>query len=673
MVDSSQTDSGELSIAQQLAAISAEQDAIVDRIAELERTADGLEHYPLERVRDGVGRWIIPRHNTLEAHYALIKDKERDIDFSPANYEAFDAVFTEKYAGVGFFDPMHNNFPKFGPLRDNLATVRNYMLQLYFPDHSTDDALRIGHLKEIASYLAEGLTNDRAFLGLVPVHNPFKPFIDVERASAPDGEGARYLYQKILEMQRNSNWTRPFSAITALFGGSVAGKWDLPSANHSAFAYNAADCETVQEDIGEAVAALAVQYDVLEAKRQQLVARQQLSTSAVDLDGIGNQLLFSFYQMRDAVEDLSSPIKREAIDIAHEILRKLSVKLGAGSVHNGMDFKPDDENAALGSSSGVGRMLVRMAGMMRGLGEDIMANPAIAGAHQALGQLAYLAKLEALHMANAAGDTKLAGSLRGQLSQLRQFAHGIEGKSFGDILDSLKEGVSALEQKLRAAGLVVEGQQIDTNLAGKGSGSQMQAMTAVRQQQSAQQQTAQTKQQQGLNQAQQMQASQANAQTQAALTQMQAAQRAQQPLNGRDSLFSQPTVTVKRAPNGAAAMKNAAAARKTIQAEINKAMVTAPVQQQPQANAAKAPAPNLAIDPRLLAGIGNTLNSAQTSAATLSTAAIGPRTGADAIKRAQAEKALADKTAKQAAQDASVEQYEQHLAHTRPPTGGRTR
>lgn len=661
MADSEQSNGADTSISQELEDISNDQEAVVQRIAALEQQADRAVTYPVERVRGSVGRWLIPRRNTLEEHLALVKDKERDIDFSPANYPAFDAKFTEKYAGTGFFEPLHDNFPKYTGLRNNLATVRNYMLQLYFPDNSPDDQLRIQHLGQIAEYLAEGLSNDRAFFGLLPVHNPFKPFIDVNMASAPDGEGARYLYQKILEMQRHSNWTRPFSALTSMFGGAAYGQWDLPSLQDSAFAHDAADDEPNPRNIGAEIATLATTYDVLENKRESLVTRQHQSSAASDLDTIGNQLLFSYYQMRDAVEDLSAPIRREAIDIAHEILRRLSVKLGATSVSNGISFKPTDDNAALGSSSGVGRILVRMAGMMRALGDDMMSNPIIAGAHEAMGQLAYLAKLEALHMANAAGDTKLASSIRGQLSQLRAFGQGLEGKSFGDLLDKMKDGVALMEQKLRAAGLVADGQAVDAATVGRGSGSQAQALNQARLQQDKQHYTSQTKQQQGLNQAQQGQAAQTAAQTQAAIAQMQAAQRAAAPAGQAPSVFATPTATVKKAPNGAAAIKNASRVAKTARAEMAKAAVTAPP---PQPIAS--PPMQFGVDPKVLAGLGTQLQQAQSAAGALTSSAVGPRNASDAIRKAQSTKAAQD-----AQQQQSVELHEQQLHGPKP--GGRSR
>lgn len=652
---------GDPGFAEEIEEISSDQDAIVQRITELEKEADNAVVYPIERVRGGVGRWLIPRQGSLKAHYALIKEKERDIDFSPANYPGFDAILTEKYTGAGFFDPMHDRFPKYGPLRDNLATVRNYMLQLYFPDNSPDDQLRIRHLEQIANYLAEGLNNDRVFLGLVPIHNPFKPFIDVTLASAPDGEGARYLYQKILEMQRQSNWTRPFSALTDAFGGTAYGKWDLPALQDSAFARDAdQEQDTTQRDIGTRIAGLASAYDTLEYKRMQLSERQRQSEYASDIDAISNQLLFSFYQMRDAVEDLSAPVRREAIDIAHEILRKLSLKLGTTSVTNGLSFQPTDDNAALGSSSGVGRMLVRMAGMMRALGQDMMAHPAVAGAHQAMGQLAYLAKLEALHMANAAGDAKMANSIRGQLSQLRAFGQGLEGKSFGDLLDKMKDGLSAMQQRLRAAGLIVDGHEID-HTAGKGAASQAQAVTNVRQQQIRQQQTVQTKQQQGLNQAQQSQAAQATAQVQAAVQQVQAAQRATAPVGQPPSAFA--TVpTVKRTSNGAAALKNAKRVQQSVRAEMNRASVTPT----PPAPAPKPTVQPMNLDPKLLAGLGSQLRDAQAAAGTLTSGPVGPRTTVDSVRKST------DRSLKLDDKQNSIEHHE-HQLQTAPKPGGRSR
>lgn len=651
--------------AQEMDEISADQDAIVDTIAALEKEADHAVSYPIERVRGGVGRWLIPRKGTLLAHYKLVKEKERDIDFSPANYPGFDAIIAEKYQGKGFFDPLHDDFPRYAPLRDNLATVRNYLLQQYFPDNSPDDQMRMEHLRQISEYLAEGLNNDRVFLGLVPVHNPFKPFIDVKLASAPDGEGARYLYQKILEMQRQSNWTRPFTALTSLYGGASYGKWDLPSLQDSAFARGEeGDDAPEANEIGTRIAGLASAYDTLEARRQQLAERQKQSDMASDVDTIANQLLFSFYQMRDAVEDLSTPIKREAIDIAHEILRKLSLKLGGSSVSNGLSFQPMDDDAALGSSSGVGRMLVRMTGMMRALGQDMMSNPAVAGAHQALGQMAYLAKLEAFHMATAAGDVKLAGSIRSQLSQLKGLGQGLEGKSFGDLLDKMKAGISTMQQRLRAAGLVADGHEAEHHTVGSGSASQSQAVDAARQQQNKQQKTSDTKKQQGLNQAQQGQAAQAVSQVQAAVAQVQAAQRAQAPLGQQPSVFSQQSVQVKKAPNGAAALKNAKRVAQTAKAETNRAAIAAPPPPpQPAANAFGK------FDPKMLAGLGSSLQQAQTSANSLGAPAIGPRSKVEQINKIQTDRTQQ----KQAERDHSMELHEHQQQQGPKPPSGRSR
>ncbi len=673
-------------------ALDVAENAIVDQIAALEKIADNAVVYPVERVRGSVGRWLIPKKATLAAHYALIKDKQRDIDFSPANYPGFDAIFTERYEGAGFFDPLHDNFPRYAPLRDNLATVRNYLLVQYFPDDSPDDHTRIQHLREISEFLAEGLSNDRVFLGLVPNHNPFKPFIDVKRASAPDGEGARYLYEKILEMQRHSNWTRPFSPLTGLFGGGAYGKWNLPDLHHSIFSHDAEhDAKEVTDakDVAAKVAELSTTYDKLEEKREALAKRQRLRDNARDVDSLANQLLFSFYQMRDAVEDLAAPIRRDAIDIAHEILRKLSVSLGSSPITNGLSFKPTDDNAALGSSSSVARMITRMTGMMRAMGEDVMLNPAVARAHQAIGQLAYLAKQEALGIATAAGDAKLSSSLREQLSDMRSLGVGREGKTFGSLMDQLKEGLETLEQKLRGAGIAIDPKTVGSNTVGRGSGSQAQAVNTARQQASQQQAQQSTKQQQGLNQAQQGQATQMNAQAQASVAQMQATVKVQTPLNQQQAVTA-PTVTVKRAPNGVAALKNARNVQKTIRADLAKASIVpsqpaparasgasaepttqAPASSVPPSVIAPPPRPAPSgIDPRLVADLGSSLQKAQYAAGTLTTEAVGPKTAKDAIRKAQSDRAV-----KQAQQESTLDQYERQLNATpKPPAPqGRSR
>lgn len=563
---------------EELAAIEADQRKIRDAITELQQESEQLVNYPLERVRANVGRWMIPRDNAIEAHYALVAERSNDIDFSPANYPGFDSIFTERYEGPGFFDPLHDKFPRYAGMRDNLATVRNFILQQYFPDNSSADQVRIQHLQQIASFLAEGLNNDRAFLGLVPVFNPFKPFIDADKANAPGGEGARYLYEKILEMQRQSNWTRPFEAITALFAGAPYGKWDLPPLPEA----NAMPTAGVgKEELNEKLGELADLHDDLDAKREQLAGYQRQSDAAIDLNHLGDQLLFAYYQIKEGAENLAAPVQREAIDIAHDILNKLKMKLGTTPVQAGMGFNPDDDNAAVGAAAAVGLMFQRMIGTMIGRGQDPMAIPGVGAAHQALGQLAYLAKLDALRMASAAGNTRLAGSLRGQLSQMRQFGRGLEGKTFGDLLGALNKGISSMRQRMGLMGMHVDEHghdehAIDGQTVGSSEASRAQTLNRVRGEQMRKQYSKSQKQQLGQNQSIQNAVAHEGTHAQHAMAQAQQQQSQQQQAQTGAAApqgFQAPIAKVKTGVNGNVARQNLKAANQKLKSLQQRALI----------------------------------------------------------------------------------------------------
>lgn len=670
----------EISLEDELARLEQEQLAIAALVDSLKKDANTLVKYPLERVRAKVGRWLVPKQNTLDAHFAMVRNRQLDIDFSPANYPGFDQIFTEKYEGKGFFDPEHANFPKYEPLRDNLATVRNYILTQYFPDDGTQDPKRAAQLKEIAEFLAEGLNNDKSYFGFMPAHNPFKPFIDVKLASAPNGEGARYLYSKILEMQRQSNWSRPFDKITELFGGTPSGGWGLPRLEDSIFSLDAPqiDNDDEQKDIGERIGSLAALFDALEQKRAALRERFRLRDKANDLNTLADQILFSYYEIRDGVEALAQPIRREAIDIAHDILNKMKIRLSSAEAGMLVQRPDNDDTDALGEISGVARLLQRMAGFVRSAGENALAIPAVAAAHQALGQIAFMAKTSAYNHAVLAGDSKRVSALGAQLTELKSLGFGASNVSMSSLIGKLQQGVDALSSrtnsvstKAQGAAAHSENEIAHTPSVGTGSASQQQALTQIRLQQNQLQNKTLQRQQRAVTQIQQQHAHQEIQHAQQTLTQIQQVQQLAHP-HEQASVFKT-TINNKPAVNGNVARQNAKTARKIAQAEIEKMLVsptrvaktstppstpalTSPTTAATTSNAQslktaspKANQPTTPtimqtkqpdsvakmLDPSMLAKLGKDLNNAQQTANTLATQTVGPASSKDIILQAK--------------------------------------
>lgn len=177
----------------------------------------------------GVGRYAIPRYFGWNPLIDIIRNPAANIDFSLKDYPAFDAVVAEHTKSPHLIDPLDVNFfgedyESYRKLRENIAAVRNFLMQTYYVDTPTGmtPSKAEKSLREIAAFVGEGLHNNWLFLGMIPNHNPTKPFISISDACEGDGRGAQYIYEKILEMQRHSSWLRPFEAVLALFGFKTA-------------------------------------------------------------------------------------------------------------------------------------------------------------------------------------------------------------------------------------------------------------------------------------------------------------------------------------------------------------------------------------------------------------------------------------------------------------------
>ena len=204
-------------------------------------TADSVTNnsdseYSLHEVK-GVGRYAVVRRTGWRALLNVIHDPAANIDFSTKEYPVFDGVIAENFKSPYMLDPLHEKYESFRSLRDNISAVRNFLMETYYvdtPDGMTPEKASQS-LKEIAAFVGKGLDNNYIFLGLLPNHRSGKPFIDLERAKEPGGAGAQYIYERILEMQRQSNWMRPFSAVLSLFGGHQPPDWMLPPAHETEF------------------------------------------------------------------------------------------------------------------------------------------------------------------------------------------------------------------------------------------------------------------------------------------------------------------------------------------------------------------------------------------------------------------------------------------------------
>jgi hypothetical protein len=418
---------------------------------------DSAEEYSLHEV-PGIGRYAVIRRTGWQPLLKVIHTREANIDFSSNMYPGFDAIIGEQFDSPSLFDPLSDNYESFDNLRDNIAAVRNFLMESYYvntPNGMTPEKAQQS-LEEIATFVGQGLDNNYRFLGLIPNHDPKKPYISISEACAPGGAGAQYLYEKILEMHRHSNWMRPFSAVVALFGGKPAPDWMLPAAHETEF------MDVFSKDIVHGKQATGPTPDqinagidrvqALEAARAELIDRHTINAAAQDLDAMSNALLASAGNMQH-ISSLTEPVRRDAIEIAKDILRKLMVNLGNINILDGLKLPPTDDMAALGAMKGVVMVYERLLAYSRGFNANIMQDPSILAATRAIGQMGYLAKLEALRMARIAGNSKLAESLSGQLARIPEVYATATDATFGGLLNKIDHGIDTIINRTQTVSL----------------------------------------------------------------------------------------------------------------------------------------------------------------------------------------------------------------------------
>jgi hypothetical protein len=543
----------------------------------------------------GIGRYVIPRQQGWIPLLDIIHDPVPNIDFSGNIYPAFDGIIGQQFQSPYLINPEDPHFDSYESLRDNLAAVRNFLLHTYFsepPPGMTGEKARQS-LAEIAHFVGDGLYNNFRFLNLIPNHDPRDPHIDIERAREPDGRGAQYIYEKILEKQRHSNWLRPFSPILGLFGSHPPTDWKLPNGTSTHFLEDAGafiDEEEIAPELQNALIATNQTIAELQAQLGAIQDQRAISTVAHDLDAIGNHLVYTASHMDSSIAQLSSSVRRDAVDIAKDILNKLKLAIGDVSILDGLKMKPSDDMATLGAIKGVVNVYERLLAWARANNDNsVFQDPSVIAATKAIGQLGALAKREAIRMADLAGNGALASAIREQMGKLPPSYTNPSSITVGDLLTRIERGMDTIlnrTQQVSVSGASV-GHKVDNQL-----GSTVSAAP-----------TAGMANQAGIDHAVQRQSAQQSAQAAQHLAQAQQAHaqaiaRAQQ---ARQQQSTQPTAQSATAPArsnstvGRQSPKAAQESRQTSTTNPNAIASTAPMTPaQQQALARQAASTNLA-------------------------------------------------------------------------------
>jgi hypothetical protein len=468
-------DEEESKLATAYAQATAEVARLQERASTLNSEPVGNEAYSQHDV-EGVGRYVIPRRTGWKNLLDIIHDPKPNIDFSANIYPAFDGIIGQHFQSPYLLDPLDGKYESYENLRDNLAAVRNFLMESYYANDNSgmSPAQAKAALAEIAGFVGDGLYNNFLYAGIIPNHDWRKPFISISEASEPGGHGAQYIYERILAHQRSSSWLRPFDAVLQLLGGKPHMDWKLPEAEATHFtdwiekdiAPTQVSANPKLDEVNAAIVAASAKQSELDARLAAVRDAKALSNTAHDLDDIGNHLIYAATNM-EGVAHLDEPVRRNAVDIAKDILRKLKLNLGSVNVVDGLKLKPSDDMATLGAIKAVSTVYERLLAWARGTNDtSIFQNPSVIAATQAIGQLGYMAKREALRLAELSGNTKLAGSIGEQIRRLPESFKPKEGTTLGSLVDKVQSGIDTImtrTQQVSVSGGQV-GQSVDSKL-----------------------------------------------------------------------------------------------------------------------------------------------------------------------------------------------------------------
>jgi hypothetical protein len=361
---------------------------------------------------NGLGKFMVPAEGTLENHFRLIYERSNELDFWAEQSPAFDGLVAQTFLDPAFSDSRHPRYFDYEPLRDNISTVRNFVMQSLLSQVDTRDTEQLAvverKMEQMGREIGVALQRD------TPFKRPGSASLNVQEVSQP-GSGAAKIYELLYKKQQKGH---EFGAIKRLFGYDYA-EWKLPEPEASPFskANVAAFCLgeiSVQENPAhqDAVTAAETAEAARTARREaeELLEQQQAETqvpteqadtqtppdqsNALNLAALGAAITGAAFSL-DRVQRLPEPVKDRSVELAREILEKMRVSLGAGSTDQYLEMPPEEALTQSESISAIAALYADVYQAALEADESTKNNPLIVQGNIAMGKLAYLTKQQA--------------------------------------------------------------------------------------------------------------------------------------------------------------------------------------------------------------------------------------------------------------------------------------
>lgn len=439
---------------------------------------------------NGLGKLIIPVEDTLTSHYRLVYDRSNELDFWPEQSPAFDGLVAQTFLAPAFSSPSHPHYFDYEPLRDNVATVRNYVMHavLNNVDPTNEKELKTASrkLEQMGREIGVALQRD------TPLRRPGSDHIDVHRASVP-GSGAAEIYALLVKKQEKNKFLHP---VKKLFGFDYS-DWNLLPVEKSPFSKGHVDnfClgEFSQPDNPSHMSDVEV-LDMTRALRtgrreaEQLLAQQEADMAAEGLSPappveaeataepsglsmaqqisvLGAAIAGSAHSL-ERVKQLPAPVKQRSVEIARDILDKLRVSLGSTDSQQWMSFSAEEALAQGDAISSVAALYGESYQAALAIDPQLADDPTVQAGNEALGKLAYLMKQHAAEKSIAEGRADDAQMILDGMKHDPEAWKNVEQGQVSQLLDQLQAGLelthATVEQALLEHAQSQEAQQPPT-------------------------------------------------------------------------------------------------------------------------------------------------------------------------------------------------------------------
>lgn len=433
----------------------------------------------------GFGKYIIPYDASLTNQYQLIFDRQNELSFDPEAFEAFDGVVARVFLSPAISHPNHPDYFSFEPLRDNIATVRNFAMVEILKQTDLNDPAAVNaamqKCNEMGREIGVALQRDTI------TRRPGSLHLDVTKSSVP-GAGAAEIYKLLQRKQHRSPLLRPLDWVLK----RDYRQWNLPpiedtpfsSANVQSFCIpadgpQAPACAAPAPDISpEPVVPAAAPATEAQTAPEPAVAPAPAApsvSSGQQLAALGASIMGNARSL-DKVEKLPRPVKDRAIELARDILDKLRLGLGeGGSIASWLSLPGNDAVAYTEGVSQLTELYAQSYETATAYSPQLASSPFLVGANAALGKLSYLAKAHAYTQLEGEGLLDDAAMLRAELETYPAEWTNLEGDTVESLLSQIQSGLE-ITHKAALDGEMQALQQTNPSLSVKSKAAELGAL-----------------------------------------------------------------------------------------------------------------------------------------------------------------------------------------------------